>query len=171
MFDYVNPDIITVKAVDITPPPKPSATSILIEFLKEKFPYQTIESFDYTGGYAQPADWKAPELAINNSVIGWLQQNYTTFVPYSHPNARDEYKEVKLANPNFFNIFHKMAIYEFGYDPLKPGSRESYMACSIDEWEKFNPEIMKIYHSLKYKMTVSSSAQSIVYASVYNPKP
>lgn len=157
---FVTPkDILIVKQIPISPK-QPTVGNLLIDFLKEKFPYQSIEYYDYTNSSAQPGDWKAPTLSINSTTIGWLQQNYTTFVPYSFPNARKKYKSIKLANPKFFDIFHKMAIYEFGYDPLKPGSREAYMESPIDKFEDFHPEIMKIYHSLKYKITTASSGFS-----------
>lgn len=168
-FSYSPPkDALVINMVDIIPQ-QPTAANLLIDFLKEKFPYQSIGYYDYTGGGAQPGDWKAPELTINNYCIGWLQQNYTTFVPYSYPNAKKKYKSIKLANPKFLEIFHKMAIYEFGYDPLKPGSREAYMA---NEFEDFHPEIMKIYHSMKYKLTTASgyynSSDTIVQALLNN---
>jgi hypothetical protein len=148
-FDYVAPkDALVIKAVDWQQS-KPSVSHLLVEFLSEKFPYHEVDCYDYTGASATPGDWKAPQLVISNKTIGWLQNNYTTFTPSSWPNARDEYQSLKLADPNFFDIFHKMAIYEFGYDPMKPGSREAYMG-SVD-FEDFNPDLMKIYHSTRDK--------------------
>lgn len=128
------------------PPPKPTVIDLLLEFLSPRFPHQQITSTDFTGSQAQPGDWHSPYISIGPRIVGYLQKNYTVFVPFSHPNAREEFKEVRIADPKFFDIFHKMATYEVGYDPLIPGSREAYMDNSICEYERFHKDVFKIYY-------------------------
>lgn len=127
-------------------PYKPTVLDILMDFLAPKFPHQQVTSTDYTSSPAQPGDYTGPYISIGPRIIGYLQQNYTIFVPFSYPNAREEYKSIKIADPKFFDIFHKMAIYEFGYDPAKPGSREAYMDMSSCEYELFHKDVFKIYY-------------------------
>lgn len=122
--------------------------NVLTDFLHEKFPYQDIEWVCYEGG-AQPGDYKAPCFRINGHVIGWFYNNYTEFQTRSSPNAKDQYKTIKVADPNFLDIFHKMAVYELGYDPLKPGSRDHWLLYNTKEYEAFHPELYEIFYSMQ----------------------
>jgi hypothetical protein len=127
---------------------KPNIVDILMDYLNKTFPHLGVSSTDYTSSPAQPGDYHSPYITVGSRIVGYLQKNYTVFVPFSAPNAREQYKEIKIADPNFFDIFHKMAVYEVGYDPLIPGSREAFMDTSICEYERFHEDIFKIYYPL-----------------------
>lgn len=123
-----------------------SIQSILFDFFYEKFPHHNIQYVIYHG--AAPGDYNGPHFRINDKIIGHLIFNFTEFTPFSAPNARKKYRTIKIHQPDFLDLIHKMAIYELGYDPLRPGSREAFMG-TIKEWEEFHPDVMKIYYSLQ----------------------
>ena len=117
--------------------PGVTLNKILIDFLKEKFPHHTIEYLSYIS--IPDCEGKASELKINNKVIGWLIKNETAFIPYSHINIKPKYRELQAADPHFLEIFHKMAIWEVGYDPLRA---YTYM---LKYDIRNSPDMLKIY--------------------------
>lgn len=94
---------------------------IIFDFLKEKFPFQTIEYEYYSPIGPQPGDYKAPSFKINGHIIGYLTDD-TTFVKFFR-----DFETINTYEPDFLDNLHKMTVHTLGYDPLIPGSREEFM--------------------------------------------
>lgn len=133
---------------------------ILLDFLGPRFPYHNIIATDYSNSPCQPGDYTSPYITINDRIVGYLQEHYTVFIPGSYPNAREKYKAINLANPDFFEIFHKVAIYEFGYNPLDSVSREVFIQGPISEYEAYHKDLYEIYWSLDESPYYPKSKQS-----------
>lgn len=126
------------------------AKDLIFKFLAEKFPFHDIEYIYYSPLGPQPGDYKAPEFKVAGHTLGWLVDK-NQFVPRHNTYIKREFDAISIADPQFFDILHIIAIYEVGYDPLKPGSREAYMAndneTGMREYIKLHPELNIVYWS------------------------
>lgn len=93
---------------------------IISKFLQEKFHVPvSYSATDVPGEFI---------FQMYGSWIGCLERH--RFVPYSWPNARDNWKELNIADPNFFNKLYVVAQYEIGIH--NAATKEAFWVAADD---------------------------------------